>query len=263
MNANFLRFYKKWSLTIQIIPIVVFVMLLKYGVHVLGWEIIGSNPYLSSLLAATVFLIGFLITGVLADYKESEKLPGELASSLETLADEAQIIYMNKKDPKAREFVAYLKEFAQTLEEWFYHRVKTIDLLDKLRGFNGYFAAFESSAQATFVTRMKQEQHAIRRNITRIHTVSETSFISSGYAIAEGISVLVLLSIILTKLDPFYESMFFVVPVAYLLVYMIALIRDLDNPFEYSDKGERREEVSLKEVHDEVERLAMRMRELE
>jgi len=32
--------------------------------------------------------MGFLLTGVLTDYKESERLPGELAASIESITEE-------------------------------------------------------------------------------------------------------------------------------------------------------------------------------
>ena len=253
---------RKWSLTIRILPVVILVILLKYAIHAGQFEFIESNPYLPSLVAATVFLLGFLITGVLADYKESEKLPGELATSIETIADEAQIIYINRKSPEAKAFIVCLRDFTKSLEGWFYHKVRTKDLMASLRGFNSHFAALEAQTQPAFISRIKQEQHNIRKAITRIHTISETSFIASGYAIAEGTSALLIISILLTKFEPFMESMFFFVPVVYLFVYMIALIRDLDDPFEYTEHGEGGEEVSLKEIHDEVKRLDDRMAEL-
>ena len=254
---------RKWSLTIRILPLVLLIILIKYAVHVGQFEFVTSNPYLPSLVAATVFLIGFLITGVLSDYKESEKLPGELATSIETIADEAQIIYMNKKSPEAKNFLLYLRSFSKSIEDWFYHKIKTRELMANLRGFNGYFAALEAQTQPAFISRIKQEQHNIRKVVTRIHTISETSFIGSGYAIAEGISALLILTILLTKFEPFLESMFFFVPVVYLFVYMIALIRDLDNPFEYDVHGEGDVEVSIKEIHDQVKRMDERIAELD
>ncbi len=260
---NLLAKHKKWALTLRIIPIVLAILIVKYLLHDLGMEVLASNPFLPSLVAATVFLIGFLITGVLSDYKESEKLPAELAASLETIADETYIIYKNKKAPVAREFLSYLGDFSKDIEGWFYKKVRTRELLLKLRGFNNYFAEMEPLAQATFISRIKQEQQNLRKTITRIHTIKDTNFIGSGYAIAEGISALLIVAMLLTKMDPFMESMFFMIPIVYLFVYMIALIKDLDNPFEYDERGEAMDEVSIKEVRDEVARLGDRLAELD
>ena len=43
--------------------------------HVLGLERISVNQLFSAMVASTVFLLGFLLNGVLTDFKESEKIP--------------------------------------------------------------------------------------------------------------------------------------------------------------------------------------------
>ena len=45
--------------------------------------------------------------------------------------------------------------------------------------------------------------------------------------------------------------------VSFLMVYMIFLIKDLDNPFEYLEHGESGTEVSIKPIHDLIKRLDM------
>ena len=50
--------------------------------HYGGLELFSLSPLFGAIISANVFLIGFLISGVLVDYKESERLPGELACSL-------------------------------------------------------------------------------------------------------------------------------------------------------------------------------------
>lgn len=42
---------------------------------------------LAPVLTGGVFLIGLMLNGVLSDYKESEKIPGELACSFETMLE--------------------------------------------------------------------------------------------------------------------------------------------------------------------------------
>ena len=40
----------------------------KLLAHVAGWEVISVNPLFSGVVAANVFLMGFLLSGVLSDY---------------------------------------------------------------------------------------------------------------------------------------------------------------------------------------------------
>ncbi|MEI8345762.1 MAG: hypothetical protein WCG06_06795 [Candidatus Omnitrophota bacterium] len=93
MNVEPVYLRKKWSVALQILPLLGSVIVLKIILHGLGWEVLSLNPLFTSIVAATTFLLGFLITGVLTDYKESEKIPGDLAASFETLADECFIIH--------------------------------------------------------------------------------------------------------------------------------------------------------------------------
>jgi hypothetical protein len=72
----------KWSIAIKIAPILIIVIVTKFIIHILGYEIMAFNALFTSIVAGTIFLLGFLISGVLSDYKESEKIPSELAASL-------------------------------------------------------------------------------------------------------------------------------------------------------------------------------------
>ncbi len=94
----------------------------------------------------------------------------------------------------------------------------------------------EQWTQATLVARLKQEQGNLRRTLIRLHTIRETSFVSSGYLLVDLITSLLCIGLILAKIEPFYESLFFVGVISYLMIYLLMLIRDLDNPFGYYDR---------------------------
>ena len=95
--------FQKWHLALKVLPVVILVIILKLLAHQFGLEFISLNPLFTGIVTANIFLLGFLIAGVLADYKESEKLPGDLATSIETIMDECLIIYKNKKAEPAKE----------------------------------------------------------------------------------------------------------------------------------------------------------------
>ena len=246
--------FSKWHLAVRVLPFVFLVIGAKYLIHLFDFEILGLSPLFTALISANIFLIGFLISGVLADYKESEKIPGDLANSIESLADECAIIVKNKKAPAAKKFFKEIDEFITSLIRWFHREERTRNIYDRLTSFNTSFLAFEPLTQANFIVRMKQEQNTIRRFITRIHTIRETSFNSSGYAIVELITVVLSLGLVFVKIDPFHESVFFIGFVTFVLVYMILLIHDLDNPFDYK-KTATIDEISLKPLVDLQQRL--------
>ncbi len=227
---------------------------IKLVIHWLGWEAISLNPLFSGIVAANVFLMGFLLSGVLADYKESERLPGEIAASLETIADEAAAVHESKKAAVATQFLEHLHKLALSIKDWFYKKEHSRHLMASLGEMNHFFVGLEGLTQANFIARLKQEQSNLRRMLIRIHTVRETSFIPSGYLIAEFTTLLLLIGLVLVKIDPVYESIFFVGIITFLLRFLGLLIKDLDNPFGYYE-GTSVEDVSLKPLDDVIARL--------
>jgi hypothetical protein len=248
---------KKWHLAMAILPILLGIFILKLLFHRFGLEVISLNALFTSLIAATTFLIGFLVTGVISDYKESEKIPGDMAASMEALYDEIYILDKNKGNQTTGDFIVFYKEFLGSTIDWFYRREKTKDILMKLHKMDDYYAQFESIIQPNFLTRMKNEQGNIRRMVIRVDNIRDLSFVQSAYAIVESLAFFVVLGLLILKVEPFYEALFFTILVSFLMVYMIFLIKDLDNPFNYSKNGEGGTEVSIKPLRDLIERLKM------
>lgn len=250
------RLTKKYALVYRAGTTVVLVIVLKLIAHQMGWEALSLNPLFSGIVAANVFLLGFLLSGVISDYKESEKLPGELSAILSTFADEAATVHLRSGDKVAQELSVFVRELAGSIHAWFYRKERTGILMNKINELNRFFLAFEPLMQANYIVRMKQQQDALRRIIIRIHTIRETSFISSGYLIAEVTSILLALGLVMAKIDPFYESLFVVGVIVFLLAFLILLIRDLDNPFGYYENGST-EDVSLKPLEDFISSVSV------
>lgn len=116
---------------------------------------------------------------------------------------------------------------------------------------NDFFIELDKEGvQANYIIKLKNEQNSIRKMILRIDTIRDTEFVGSAYAIVEAMGFLVAIGLILIKIEPFYASLFITLLVTFLISYMFLLIKDLDNPFEYSIHGESGTEISLKPLHD-------------
>lgn len=259
-NSNFNKtknkFWKKWSIAFKIVPIVLVIAISKYIVHYYDLEKMDLNALFTSLVAGTIFLIGFLSNGVLTDYKESEKIPTEIAASLKTLLDDTITVNKSKDSLTANKFIFYQKTLPKELLNWFYKKESTISILEKISNMNHFFADFEKEGiQANYIIKMKNEQNAIRKLIMRIDTIRETDFVSSAYAIVEIMGGLIAVGLIIMKIEPFYVSLFFTVIVTFLIYYMVYLIKDLDNPFDYFTNGETGTEIALKPIHQHIKSM--------
>ena len=245
----------KWMIVAKVIPIVAALFGAKLLVSLTDADFITLTTLFGSIVAANVFLLSFLLAGTLADYKESERLPGELASSIESLADECLITRKSKGTQETEDAVMYMAGFASLVRRWFYRQERTRTVMDRITGMNDIFLSFEPLTQPNFIVRMKQEQATIRKVLMRIDTIRDTSFVPAASAIAELATALLLGGLLLTELGPLGEEIFYTVLPSFLMVYLILLIRDLDNPFNYSSKDADAAEVSIKPVIDLDEKL--------
>lgn len=243
----------KWHIAIRVLPVIAVAVVLKVLVDHYHWEVMELNALFTSLVAGTIFLISFLVKGVLSDYKESEKIPSDLAGTLKSLHDDAATIHGSKALDAALEFQSYHKELVTMIRQWFYREQRTSVLLEKISGMNRFFVEFDKGGVTpNYIIKMKSDQSNLRKTILRIDTIRDTGFVGSAYAIVEAMRLAIVLGLVMIKLEQsLYVGIFFVGLVTFLISYMLELIKDLDNPFDYVQGSKPgRTEVPLKPLED-------------
>jgi hypothetical protein len=242
-------------LLLRVVAVVAVLMVAKVLIHYLRWEIITINPLFTGIIAANVFLMGFLLAGVLSDYKESERLPGELGACLENMAQEVVGMRVSKPEAVVGPCLIALAQLSNDIHAWFYKKLDTEMLLGQVNALTTDFGMLEPWTQSTFVARLKAEQSNLRRTLIRIETIRDTNFVAAGYMLAYLITGLLCAGLVLAQMDPFHESLTFTGVIAYLLVFLLLLIRDLDNPFGYYERLSGAD-VSLVTFENSMKRLA-------
>ncbi len=245
-------------LLIGALPWAAAVVVLKALAHALDVEVLNLSPLLAGAIAAEVFILGFLLTGTAGDFKEAERLPGEVAASLETMADECLITYEDLKLPEARTALQQLIEISRSIRMWLMQDRGFDDVMSDIRALNGPFRVMAPAIQAGFTTRLKSEQASVRRTVIRMDTMRRTSYVAAGYLIAEVTAVLLVVVLVLTDMVDLAPTLCLIGLISYLLFYLVGLIRDLDNPFEYRDGKPGAADVNL----DVLERNEDRLRAL-
>jgi hypothetical protein len=242
-------------LLLRVVAVAVVLMAAKAAAHYLNLEVITINPLFTGIIAANVFLMGFLLSGVIADYKESEKLPGELGACLENMAQEVVGMKVSKPEAVVGPALVAISQMSKDIHDWFYKKLDTEGLLDRVNGLTTSFGMLEPWTQASYLTRLKAEQSNLRRTLVRIEVIRETSFVAAGYMLAYVITALLCIGLVLAQMDPFHESLTFTGVIGYLLVFLLLLIRDLDNPFGYYERFSGAD-VSLDAFRNSMKRVA-------
>ncbi len=118
---------------------------------------------------------------------------------------------------------------------WLLHNKGFDEVMADLRALNPLFMVFAPKILAGFTTRLKSEQATMRKLVIRMDTMRRTSYVSAGYLIAEITASVILVLLLITEIGQLAPTVLVVGVISYLLVYVLALIRDLDNPFEYPE----------------------------
>jgi hypothetical protein len=221
------------GLLIRSLPAALVAVGLKAIFEAVDWQPLQFSPLLTGVIAAEVFIIGFLLSGTTADFKEAEHLPGDIAASLETMADEFLIASADLQLTNARSGLDQLAGIAKAIRSWLAADHGLDDVLTEIRALNGSIRAIEPKAQVGAVTRLKTEQAAVRARVLRIDTLRRTSFISSAYLIGEVTGVLLVGVLLLTNVGASMPTLAVVGLISFLMFYLFVLIRYLDNPFKY------------------------------
>jgi len=249
-------------LLIAAAPWVLVVLAIKLVVELTDAHLFQLSPLLAGAIGAEVFILGFLLNGTAGDFKEAEKLPGEVAASLETIADECLITDKEFQLPEARTALQQLIEISRSVRTWLVHDRGLDDVLADIRALNEPYRVFAPVIQAGFTTRLKTEQSNLRKTVLRMDTMRRTSYVAAGYLIAEVTAVLLMFVLVVTELgekghqvQEVVTQLVLVGLISYLLIYLVSLIRDLDNPFEYENGKPGAADVSLEVLERNEDRL--------
>lgn len=81
---------KRFRLFFNVIAMVAILVLAKAAIHHFGFEFLELDVFFPSVVASSIFIIGFLLSSILPDYKESERMPAEIRTALEGIHDDAE-----------------------------------------------------------------------------------------------------------------------------------------------------------------------------
>lgn len=233
-------YYRIFIITLVVTAILI---ALKYGLHQLGWEVIVLGSLHGSVISGVIFVIGFLLSTTIADYKEAERIPAEIASTIENMHEDAVSIHANypKFDLKTyqTQLEKVVKTFAGDLRNSKSHKA-TIELhtLSRLS------ADMESAGvPANFIVKLKQQQAALVRHLFRVNYIQQITFIPSATILAWSIVVLSLGLLMFTEIEPFVGGMIITAAITFIMVYVLQLIQVIKTPFH--NEGKTKDDVSL------------------
>jgi len=73
---------KKWGLIVKAVVIMLILLIPRTIIDISGYDTVPINPVVGAFITGAIFTIAIIFSGTFTDFKESEKVGGDLAASL-------------------------------------------------------------------------------------------------------------------------------------------------------------------------------------
>lgn len=215
---------------------------IKYAMHYFGLELIEQTSLHNSVISSVIFVLGFVLSATIADYKESERIPAEFAANIEDMYNDAKEIHKTYSKFDLDRFRLSLIDILKVFREG--TRVNRKGARREIAELQASFADMErAGVPPNFVTKLKTQQTQLMRNMFRVNYIQKIQFIPSAFRLINTIAVMAVGLLLITNIDPFYGGLFIVGAITFILTYMIILTRHIAVPFHA--RGTSRDDVSL------------------
>ncbi len=227
---------KKWGIVLKALGISMILLVLRLVVDMLNLDVITVNTVISAFVGGAIFTIAIIFSGTLIDYKESEKIPGDLASAIRNLYHDSRVIRVEDQT-RVRDLQMHIKALLHVINANFRSNAwRQKEITPAMDAVNDDICRLaRANAPPQFIVKLRTEVSTIDRLSNRIEVIMETSFISSAYAISELATAASIFLLLFIRLDPLYEGLVIFLAFAAVLISLNLLIRDMDNPFEMGD----------------------------
>lgn len=249
-----LRTYRIFIVSVVVAALIVAA---KYTLHHFGLEPISVGSLHGSVISGVIFVIGFMLSATIADYKESERIPAEIASTLESMSEDTMSIEQNYPTFKAAKYQKQLHAVARGYLVDLRSSSRKSVTRQELHTLNKLHAEMEKAGvPANFIVKLKQQQALLLRHLFRVNYIQRITFVPSTNILAWSIVILAATLLLLTDMDPFVSSTIITGAIMFILVYVLQLIRVIRTPFHA--EGRTRDDVSLFLIERTAEHLSPR-----
>ena len=194
----------KWRLMLTTLPYVAVILVAKIFLqYVLGFGGFVDFSDVGIVLTAGVFLLGFLLAGTMADYKEAEKIPAELASTLEAIEEIFVLAATNHPGLDSAGLRRGLLAMTDTIKDWLLKKRPTPDVYEAMSGLNGLVQQLEREGAGPYASRAVPQLLAVRRSVSRIDVIARTGFLPPAYALLEVLIAMVIALVLIARFKSF------------------------------------------------------------
>lgn len=228
----------KWGILIKVLPWTGLFGIVKLGMHWLKWEPWAFDALTGTLFSAAIFVIALILSGTLSDYRTCEGMPAQIANAIETINDTNQIIAARYPNYQPQLLHQALINVNQSILDWLKagKEFSGVDqLIDQLNPLLVKILTLDGCSG--FVNYIQSEQAKIRLLTRQMRGNRDTDFLGAAYVLLWLFLGGSIFALLLIDAERFSENLTVSTFMFTLFVYLLFLIEDLDNPFQYNGKS--------------------------
>ena len=220
------------------LPAVSVVLMLRYILQeVFDIGEVATFSEVGSVITGVTLILGFMLGGVLSDYKESEKLPASIAVALAGFRSTAHSGLL-AKDLDVSIINARISTVANAIAGWFVGTNSEDEMWAAMSDLPALIVDLEKAGMAShYVGRLMVLNGELNTTLNRVAVVRNTSFVQSGYVLMTILVLVLQGSLAIVSFPSSIMSWIAPSVLSLAYAYLWLLVRDLDNPFGHSDNG--------------------------
>jgi hypothetical protein len=229
-----MEFKKKWGIMAKALAMMFILLVVRTIIEFFWFDVVPINTVVGAFISGAIFTIAIIFTGTFTDFKESEKVGGELAAALKALYNDSRVLPLADEAP-AGVFRNHVRDLHRTMYKCFMDNNWNLpELNHEMNKMNNDLRTLAyANVAPPLIAKLRNELGAIDRMANRIDVIIRTDFIPAAYALAEVATAGVILLMIFIKMDPYIEGIIIFAVIVTMLIGLLLLIRDMDNPFEF------------------------------
>ncbi len=249
---------KRFRIFVEVMAVVIILSLLKAVINWFQLEFLTLNALFTSAVGAAVFIIGFLLSGVLSDYKESDRMPTDMRAALEAIHEDCRMFARNHSsfplDALRQNILSLVSSFQDALKSR--GECDMLPVLSHVDALSDNFAQMEAQgAPANYIVRLRAEQGIVRRLIFRVSHIQKIQFVPSVHVLVQSLVFAIVSLLLFLKTEGSPESALIFGALSYMFIYSLYLVNTLEQPFR---KGRQSlDDVSLFLLRDFEEKLRL------
>ena len=197
----------------------------------LGVEGMSPTAVSAGIITSGIFVVGLLVAGTLADYKDAERAPTDLAAGLHTILRECEAIHAAWGKPELPSLRRRLMAVVTTLRADLDTGDSRLCQAAIEEVSETFLELDDTEVPATTIGRLRLEQAGLRKALLRTYHLQREEFLPSAWAIIVAIVVFILTLLMFTNFDGLAESLATVGFLSFFFLSLLRLLSSIGTPF--------------------------------